>query len=119
MPRTPWGLTRFSIAQDLLTTGRVALSTAAGLFEDGTPFAVPGRGGVATAAGSVLRPPATCCCILRRGYASPAAAEIGEAADEGCYQLRSFEAYDTHSGAPAAGGPAGRAIAAALPAGDR
>jgi type VI secretion system protein ImpJ len=95
----PWGLSRYSIAQDLLTTGRVALSSAAGLFEDGTPFAVPDE----TMLPPPLEVPETARNVLLYLAArirQPGAAEIGEASDEGCYTLEGFEAYDTHSGAP-------------------
>src|SRR3954447_22104350 len=37
----PWGVTSMAIDRDLLQTGRFALSSAAGLFEDGTGFAIP------------------------------------------------------------------------------
>src|SRR6267143_2954703 len=38
-----WGLTEGSINRNLLTTGQFALATASGVFEDGTPFALPGE----------------------------------------------------------------------------
>src|SRR5437667_12093943 len=38
-----WGVIEMSIDRDLLSTGRFALSSAVGVFEDGTPFAVPGE----------------------------------------------------------------------------
>jgi type VI secretion system protein ImpJ len=37
----PWGFSSLAIDRDLLGTGRFALSAAAGLLEDGTPFAIP------------------------------------------------------------------------------
>src|SRR5579875_1412749 len=39
----PWGLVEATIDRDLLATGRFALSSAAGVFEDGTPFSLPGE----------------------------------------------------------------------------
>src|ERR1700733_6552310 len=39
----PWGLVEMAIDGALLATGRFALSAAVGVFEDGTPFAVPGE----------------------------------------------------------------------------
>ena len=39
----PWGLTECAIDRDLLGTGRFALASAAGVFEDGTPFSLPGE----------------------------------------------------------------------------
>jgi len=40
----PWGVVEMMIDRDLLTTGRFALSSAVGVFEDGTPFAIPSAG---------------------------------------------------------------------------
>ena len=37
-----WGLTQLDFDADLLTLGKFALRTAAGLLPDGTPFSVPG-----------------------------------------------------------------------------
>jgi type VI secretion system protein ImpJ len=95
----PWGLTRYAIAQDLLSTGRIALSTAAGLFEDGTPFAVPEE----AALPPPLEVPETtrnALWYLAAPIRQPGAAEFREAATEARYGLHGFEAYDTHSGAP-------------------
>ena len=39
----PWGLVDYALDRDLLGTGRFALASAAGVFEDGTPFALPGE----------------------------------------------------------------------------
>ncbi len=39
----PWGVVEMAIDRDLLATGRFALSSAVGVFEDGTPFAIPGE----------------------------------------------------------------------------
>ena len=39
----PWGITEFAIDRDLLATGRFALSSGAGVFEDGTLFVIPGE----------------------------------------------------------------------------
>ena len=39
----PWGLVEYGINRDLLATGRFALAKAAGVFEDGTPFVLPGE----------------------------------------------------------------------------
>src|SRR5690242_13112766 len=36
-----WGIVDAAIDQDLLATGRFALASASGVFEDGTPFAIP------------------------------------------------------------------------------
>jgi type VI secretion system protein ImpJ len=37
----PWGLTELSLDRDLLAAGRFAVSAAAGILEDGTPFSIP------------------------------------------------------------------------------
>jgi type VI secretion system protein ImpJ len=95
----PWGLTRVAIAQDMLATGRVALSVAAGLFEDGTPFSAPDE----TALPPPLEvPPNTrnVLLYLASRIRRPGAAELAESEDEGSYSVHEFEAYDTHSGAP-------------------
>ncbi len=39
----PWGITEFAIDRDLLAAGRFALSSGAGVFEDGTLFVIPGE----------------------------------------------------------------------------
>ena len=39
----PWGLVDYALDRDLLGTGRFALASATGVFEDGTPFALPGE----------------------------------------------------------------------------
>lgn len=37
-----WGLTELRLNRELLSTGRFAVERVAGIFQDGTPFAVPG-----------------------------------------------------------------------------
>src|SRR5262249_47789419 len=37
----PWGVSSLVIDRSLLTTGRFALAEAVGVFQDGTPFAIP------------------------------------------------------------------------------
>src|SRR5262249_1668284 len=39
----PWGVVEMTIDRDLLRTGRFALTSGSGIFEDGTVFAVPGE----------------------------------------------------------------------------
>ena len=95
----PWGLTRFAIAQDLLTTGRFALSAAAGLFEDGTPFSMPDEADLPPP----LELPETtrdALVFLAVQVRQPGAAEVGEAGAKTRYQAGDFEASDTHSAAP-------------------
>jgi type VI secretion system protein ImpJ len=38
----PWGVTELTLNRELLTTGKFAVSACRGIFEDGTPFSVPG-----------------------------------------------------------------------------
>ena len=105
----PWGMTEYAIDRDLLATGRFALSSGAGVFEDGTLFVIPGETDHPRAAGAAARPPATRWCISPRPIRQPGAVEVGlEADSEGRYGLKSFEAYDTHSGLAAARRSAGR-----------
>src|SRR5882757_5997589 len=39
----PWGMTSMVVDRDLLATGRFALASGSGLFEDGTAFSMPGE----------------------------------------------------------------------------
>ncbi len=96
----PWGVVEMAIDRDLLSTGRFALSSAIGVFEDGTPFAIPGE---------TDHPPPldlpdstrNAVVYLAAPVRQPGAVEIGAGdAAEGRYQLREFEAYDTHSASP-------------------
>ena len=95
-----WGIIDMAVDRDLLATGRFALAQARGIFEDGTPFALPGEAD---------HPPPLELAESARGaviyLAIPArqagAAEMTEeAGGAGRYAVGSFEAYDTHSGSP-------------------
>jgi type VI secretion system protein ImpJ len=97
----PWGVAELAIDRDLLATGRFALATAAGLFEDGTPFAIPGD--------ADHPPPLDLPETVRNGVVylalpvrQPGTVEVaqGEGAVPGRYGVHPFEAYDTHSGSP-------------------
>src|SRR5579862_3537032 len=82
----PWGLTRFAVAQDMLATGRVALSAAAGLFEDGTPFSAPDE----TALPPPLEVPPNArnaLLYLAARVRRPGAIELADRDDEGCYAV--------------------------------
>jgi type VI secretion system protein ImpJ len=95
----PWGVVEMAIDRDLLGTGRFALSSAAGVFEDGTPFAIPGE---------TDHPPPldlpentrNAVVYLAAAVRQPGAVEIGTDGVEGRYALHDFEAYDTHSASP-------------------
>ena len=93
----PWGITEMAIDRDLLSTGRFALSSATGVFEDGTPFSIPRE---------TDHPPPldlgestrNAVVYLAAPVRQAGAVEVGAADDsEGRYVLRDFEAYDTHS----------------------
>jgi type VI secretion system protein ImpJ len=96
----PWGVTEMQIDRELLATGRFALAHAAGVFEDGTPFTIPGE--------ADHPPPLDLPDTVRNALIylavpvrQPGAVEIaGSDGSEGRYTLKEFEAYDTHSGSP-------------------
>ena len=95
----PWGMVAMSVDRDLLATGRFALSTASGVFEDGTPFSLPGE----TDHPKPLDLPDSArnaLVYLAAPVRQPGAAEIGADGVQGRYELRDFEAYDTHSASP-------------------
>ena len=96
----PWGVSSLAIARDLLNAGRFAIESAVGLFEDGTLFAVPGD----TDLPPPLDVPETARNVLLYLALPIAQAGVQEVAtmarDEGRYRARTFEAYDTQSGAP-------------------
>ncbi len=95
----PWGLVEYALDRDLLGTGRFALASAAGVFEDGTPFALPGEADhpppldVPDSARNVL-------VYLALPIRQAGAVEVADSATEGRYAARPFEAYDTHSASP-------------------
>ena len=95
-----WGLAEFAINRDLLATGQFALANGSGVFEDGTPFALPG----ATDQPVPLDLPETtrnAIVYLVLPMRQAGSMEIAaDGATEGRYDQRSFEAYDTHSGSP-------------------
>ncbi len=95
-----WGMTELAIDRDLLATGRFALTSAAGVFEDGTPFAIPGE---ADHPPPLEVPPNTRNAIVYLAVPVRQAGAIEirqEESDHGRYVLQSFEAYDTHSASP-------------------
>ena len=96
----PWGIVEMTIDRDLLATGRFALSAASGVFEDGTPFNIPGEADHPPPL-ELTESVRNAVVYLATPVRQPGAAEIaaGDAAD-GRYQLSEFEAYDTHSASP-------------------
>ncbi len=96
----PWGVASMVIDRDLLATGRFALSSATGLFEDGTAFTIPGD----TDHPSPLDlPDGTRDTIVNLAVpiAQAGGVEMVQAGStEGRFTVRDFEAYDTHSASP-------------------
>jgi type VI secretion system protein ImpJ len=96
----PWGVTEMAIDRDLLATGRFALTSASGVFEDGTPFLIPGE----TDHPPPLDLPDSArnlVVFLAAPVRQSGAIEVGDGnGGGGRYVLRDFEAYDTHSGSP-------------------
>ena len=94
-----WGVIEMGIDRDLLSTGRFALSSAVGVFEDGTPFAIPGE---TDHPPPLDLPDSTRDAVvyLAAPIRQPGAVEITMNGSEGRYALREFEAYDTHSASP-------------------
>ncbi|MFT8247007.1 type VI secretion system baseplate subunit TssK [Roseomonas sp. BN140053] len=96
----PWGVTELSLDRDLLGAGKFALAAAAGVLEDGTPFAIPG---------TADQPPAldlpegtrNQIVYLAAPLRQPGSAEVAfsDAPEQSAarYGLRGFEAFDTHS----------------------
>jgi type VI secretion system protein ImpJ len=94
----PWGLTALSVARDLLSTGHFALSSASGVFEDGTPFALPEE---APLPAPLLVPEIARNVLVHLAVQmqQPGATEVSNTGRDGRFEPESFEAYDTHSGA--------------------
>jgi type VI secretion system protein ImpJ len=95
----PWGIVEVAIDRDLLSTGRFAVTSANGVFEDGTPFGLPGE---ADHPPPLDLPESTrnALVYLAAPVRQPGAVEIGGNGSEGRYALAEFEAYDTHSASP-------------------
>lgn len=95
-----WGLTEGVVNRNLLGTGQFALASGSGVFEDGTPFSLPGE----TDQPAPLDLPETTrnavvyLVLPMRQAGSVEVSTNGSA--EGRYDQRAFEAYDTHSGSP-------------------
>ena len=95
----PWGVVEMTIDRDLLSTGRFAVSSAIGTFEDGTPFSIPAE---TDHPPPLDLPESTRNAIvyLAAPIRQAGAVEIAMNGSEGRYALRDFEAYDTHSASP-------------------
>jgi type VI secretion system protein ImpJ len=95
----PWGIVEMAVDRDLLSTGRFALSSAIGTFEDGTPFAIPSEVDHPTPL-DIPESTRNAVVYLSAPIRQPGAVEIAVNGTEGRYALQEFEAYDTHSGSP-------------------
>jgi type VI secretion system protein ImpJ len=99
----PWGVVECAINRDLLATGRFAVASAAGVLEDGTPFAIPHD----TDHPPPLELPETARNVvvyLAAPVRQPGAVEVASGSNgeqsAARYGIAEFEAYDTHSGSP-------------------
>lgn len=95
-----WGLTEMAINRDLLATGQFALVGASGVFEDGTPFALPGQTDQPV---PLDLPESTRNAVVYLALPMRQEGSVEVTADDasdGRYGQRGFEAYDTHSGSP-------------------
>ncbi len=95
----PWGLVDYALDRDLLGTGRFAVASASGVFEDGTPFMLPGEADhpapldVPDNARSAL-------VYLALPIRQAGGVEVSDDRSEGRYAAHPFEAYDTQSASP-------------------
>ncbi len=95
----PWGMVDYALDRDLLGTGRFALSSAAGVFEDGSPFSLPGEADhpvpldMPDSARNAL-------VYLALPIRQAGGVEVSGEGTEGRYGAREFEAYDTQSASP-------------------
>lgn len=95
-----WGMVESTINRNLLTTGQFALSSACGVFEDGTPFSLPGD---ADHPRPLDLPETTRNAVVYLALPVRQEGAVEIAADttvDGRFAQTNFEAYDTHSGSP-------------------
>lgn len=95
----PWGIIEMAVDRELLATGRFAVNSATGVFEDGTPFAIPGE----TDHPAPLDLPEStrnAVVYLAAPVRQAGAVEVAANGAEGRYRLQEFEAFDTHSASP-------------------
>lgn len=97
----PWGVTELSIDRNLLASGRFALSSAAGVMEDGTPFSIPGA---VDAPVPLDLPEGTRNAVVylavplhQDGNPEVTAPDAGPEELRARFALRNFQAFDTHS----------------------
>ncbi|MBN8872220.1 MAG: type VI secretion system baseplate subunit TssK [Rhodospirillales bacterium] len=95
-----WGLVNCVVNRDMLSTGSFAVTVLNGVFEDGTPFSIPGD---ADHPSPLEIPEGTRNALvhLTLPVRQPGAVEMASAeSPEGRYRLTDFSAYDTHSASP-------------------
>ena len=98
----PWGVTELALDRDLLGAGKFALSSIAGVLDDGTPFAIPGTADQPRPLDLIegTRNQIVYLALPVRQPGSPeVTASDGPEGAAARYALRAFEAYDTHSDA--------------------
>ena len=95
----PWGLIDHTVDRDLLGTGRFALSSATGVFEDGTPFQLPGEADHPTPL-DVPDSARNALVYLALPIRQAGGVEVSGDGTEGRYNAAEFEAYDTQSASP-------------------
>jgi type VI secretion system protein ImpJ len=95
----PWGLLDYVLNRDLLATGRFALAKVTGVFEDGTPFSLPGEADHPTPL-EVPENARNVLIYLGLPIRQDGAVEVGDDSIPGRYLARQFEAYDTQSASP-------------------
>ncbi|MFH5926812.1 type VI secretion system baseplate subunit TssK [Roseomonas xinghualingensis] len=95
-----WGMTEMVLNRDLLATGQFALVSGRGVFEDGTPFSMPGDVDqpVPLELGESVRNAVVYLALPIRQNGSMEV--VSDQILEGRLEQRAFEAYDTHSGSP-------------------
>src|SRR6202171_2388705 len=96
-----WGLTEAAINRNLRGTGQFALASGSGVFEDGTPFALPGETDqpVPLDLPETTRNAIVYLVLPMRQAGSVEVSANGSS--EGRYEQRGFEAYASHYGAAA------------------
>ena len=98
----PWGVTELALDRDLLGAGKFALSSIAGVLEDGTPFAIPGTADQPRPL-DLIEGTRNQIVYLALPVRQPGSPEVtateGPEGAAARYALRAFEAYDTHSDA--------------------
>jgi len=95
----PWGVTELTLDRDLLATGKFAVGSAAGLFEDGTAFAIPAEAEHPTPL-DLPESARNTLVYLALPIRQPGAPEVAGPEGEGRLAAQPFGAYDTHSGSP-------------------